>query len=361
MLSWFLYKTKTTKFWIFVLLATFLYVGLLLRLELYYKNYAESFPLIHEISAQTKRLASQVDTGIHIKTFPQFSVTQGLFIMDATVWFRFDKSVESLDTLSRFTVQNSEYLDSRSTMLQSKPMVSLLEDKVLVAYNIQVKFRNSFEYKKFPLENHRLHIVLVNESVTPQELCLNTHSSYVEVSNDTMINDWKPMGTNAHAGYLQAILDKKDPVLSITYPCVAFSIDIERVGYRSLTSLYFPLFVLFLIGLLSMMIGIFDLTRLGIISASLPMLVLYRLVIDANSPVVAYATHIDFVYYSLVFLSLPILILQMYVALEGQKIQKSPDDVFKHQARMFLELVNSGVFLAILLLFALLMTYNFLR
>ncbi len=360
-MNWFFHKIKTTNFWIFAIFITFLYVALLLRLEYFYKDFPEPFPVMLEVTEQTKRLASHVDVGMHIKTFPHFSITSGLFVVDAIVWFRFDKATEALDTLENFTIQNSQLLDSQAKMHRSKPIVKVLGDQVLVVYNIQVKFQSSLKYKKFPLGDHRLNIVLVNESVTQQELVFTTKSTHVTFSDDIMVDDWKPVKTYARSGYVRSMLDKNDPTLSIDCPSVAFSIDCRRHGYRSLTSLYLPLFVLFLIGLLTMMITIFDITRLGIISASLPMLVLYRLVVDASAPQVAYATHIDFVYYSLVLLSLPILVLQMYIMLEGQKFTKSADDMLRHESKIFLEKVNNVVFLLTLVSLVMLMTYNFFR
>ncbi len=361
MINWFFYKTKSVSFWIVALLCTFAYIFLLLHFEYLHKACPESYPTILEVTEKTKRLATTVDVGMHIKTFPSFSITSGLFIVEAIVWFRFAESTESLHTLENFVIKNSQLLDSHAVMHVSKPIVKLLGDQVLVAYNVQAKFQSSLEYKKFPLGNHRLNIVLVNEAVTPHELVFNTKSTYVTLSNDIMVDDWKPIKMHATSGYLRSELDKDNQTLSLDYPCASFSIDFDRVGYRSLVSLYFPLLVLFLIGLLSLMISIFDLTRLGMISGSLPMLVLYRLVIDANSPQIAYTTHIDFVFYTLVLLSLPILIWQMYVTLEGQKIAKMNDEMARNKIRTFMEKINSVVFLGVLLSLIILLTYNFLR
>lgn len=360
MVIWFFAKTKNATFWIMTLCVTFSYISLLLYIENKRYDCFEPFPAILEVSPQTKRIATKVQVGMHVKTFPQFSITTGLFVMDAVIWFKFAASTENIETLTNFTIQNSQLLDSEGMMHKSRPMVKLVDDDVLVAFNIQVKFMSSLEYKKFPLGNHRLNITLVNETITPQELVFVSANEHVTLSKDIMVDDWKPVATHAKTGYCSFGLTQ-DPALALNSPCAVFSIDFNQVGYRSLTSLYFPLFVLFLIGLLSMMINIFDLTRLGMISASLPMLVLYRLVIDANSPPVAYATNIDFVFYSLVMLSIPILIVQMYVALEGKKISQNNDEVEKKEAGEFLERINNVAFILILFALVLLMTYNFLR
>lgn len=361
MVNWLVYRTKSASFWIITLLSTFLYVAFLLKFESYRKQYPESYPTFLEITDQTKRLANTVQVGLHIKTFPEFSIAKGTFVLDALVWFRFAASTEALNTLENFTIQNSQLLDSKGMMHKSKPIVKLLGDDVLVAYNVQLKFQSALVYKKYPLENHRVNITLVNETVTPQQLVFTTKSNYLTLSNEIMVEDWIPVNVHAQSGYLQSSLDKQDPKLTVDYPCVGFSIDFDRVGSRSLTSLYFPLFVLFIIGLLSLMINILDIARLGMISASLPMLVLYRLVIDANFPAIAYATHIDVVFYSLVLLSLPILIFQIYVAFEAQRINKISDEKDQDEAKTFLEKINTLVFISILISLVVLMTYNFLR
>jgi hypothetical protein len=75
-------------------------------------------------------------------------------------------------------------------------------------------------------------------------------------------------------------------------------------------SLYFPMLVLFFIILFCLLIDISDLSRLTYVASAFPVLVLFRMVIDGVSPAVGYVTHVDFVFYWLVFLSLLILLFQ---------------------------------------------------
>ncbi len=51
----------------------------------------------------------------------------------------------------------------------------------------------------------------------------------------------------------------------------------------------------------------------------------------------------------------------MYVTLEGQKVAKIHDETVKNKIRVSMEKINSIVFLMVLVLLVLLMTYNFLR
>ncbi len=357
----FLEKATSTKYKILAIIVTSICVSLLLKFEYRKEIYPEEIPAILEQSDQVKKLASNVTVGIHINTFPQFSFTQGDFSMDAIIWFRFPKATETLDTIDNFVIHNSQFVSKDKMLYKSPPIIKVLKDDVLIAFHIQAKYKTTLEYKKFPIGDHRLNFILINKSVTSRELVFNTSGENITLSNDIMVDDWKPKKTFAKGGYIKSILNPKDSDMEIDHPCAVFSIDFESIGGRSLISLYFPLFVVFFIGLLSLLINIFDLTRLGMIASSLPMLVLFRLVIESISPHVAYPTHIDFVYYALVFLSLIILFIQMYVILEGQNVKDSEDKVLKKRVASRLENINTASFYTILLSIILLMVYNFLR
>ena len=97
--------------------------------------------------------------------------------------------------------------------------------------------------------------------------------------------------------------------------------------------------------------------RLELIGTSMPILVLYRIVIDALSPIVGKTTKVDFAFFLLVFLSLAILLFQAYVVLVMRKVVTLPEEgQTKRIAR--LDTVNSLVFVAIMITLVTLMTYN---
>jgi hypothetical protein len=144
--------------------------------------------------------------------------------------------------------------------------------------------------------------------------------------------------------------------MHITYPCAVFSIDFESIGARLPISLYFPLFLLFFIVLISLILNPSDSNRLGLVASGVPALVLFRLVIDSVSPHAGYATHIDIVYYLIVFLSLLILFLQTYIILVIQKTDTLSENE-KQQRNQKLENLSALAFWVTLVVLVLFLTF----
>lgn len=338
---------KSIKFQLIAMLVAACYIALVFVIHYKKTIIDEKPPYLLQIDNKIKQLATPVTVGIHINGFPEFSFATNNFIIDATVWFRFAKATESLETLSKFTIQNSKLLGEKSLIYKSPPIIKILEQDVLVCYHIQANFMTDLKQKMFPIGDHKLTFILQNKSVTAHELFFITEQKNITLPDKMLVKTWLPKRTFASAGYIKAVLDPENPAMSITYPCVAFSIDFESVGARLPISLYLPLFILFFIMLISLILKISDSNRLSLASAGVPALVLFRLVIDSVSPHVGYITHIDMVYYLVVVLSLLILFMQTYVALDLQRREKLSTQEQQRQ-NQWLENLNAAMFVAIL-------------
>lgn len=346
---------KSTKFQLLTMLAAACYITLFFVLEYKKDIRTEEVPKLLQVDEKIKNLATQVNVGIHINSFPEFSFSNNNFAIDATVWFKFAKATESLDTLNKFTIKNSKLLGDGSLIYKSPPIIKVLDKDVLVCYHIQAIFMADLKHNHFPLEDHKLSFIVQNKSVTAQELVFVTQPENITLSENILVSNWIPKKCSATAGYIKANLNSKEPSMNITYPCVAFSIDFDSAGARLPISLYFPLFILFFIMLISLTLGITDSNRLGLVSAVVPALVLFRLVIDSVSPRVGYITHIDMIYYLVVFLSLLILFLQTYIVLVLQKINNLPDQIKQLRIKR-LEHFNALMFITVLALLILFLT-----
>jgi len=87
------------------------------------------------------------------------------------------------------------------------------------------------------------------------------------------------------------------------------------------------------------------------------MLALFRMTMLQQSPVVGELTKSDFVYFLLVSLSLLILIFQAYLAIEIKKVSKYTQEIQDQRIRN-LEKFNNLLFLVIILLLIIFITYN---
>ena len=356
----FLETLTSTKLQLGLIFLTSLYIFTLLYIQYKTPYYPEPIELLPQINEQTKRLASTITVGLHVRKFPDFSFTTQTFVMDAIVWFRFPQATETLDTLEKFTFQDSLPLPTGDLILKSPPIIKLIGSEVLVSYHILVKFKSEQLFQQFPLGGHRLIFTLTNKSATSHELNFITQSNNLTLAEKNH-GTWQAQKTFAQSGYIKSVLTSQDPAMAIDYPAVVFAIDFDSIGARDLFSLYFPLFVIFFINLLGLIIDIFNFTGLTIIATTLPLLVLYRLVIQGVSPEITYNSHIDFTFYTLVFLSMLIFFIQAYVCLETQKIKEKEEFVLQKTMLEKLETINHISFFVIPFLLILLMTYAFLR
>lgn len=347
-------KIKTIKFQLIAIACTSFYIiGLFIIQDRTFKA-TEKEPIIIEPTSAMKNLATKVTTGLHINSFPKFDFNKNSFSLDAILWFRFPVGTESLQTIENFSLYNNV---ETTWSYKSAPIIKLIDGDVLISFHIEMEFKATLSHELFPIGDHRLYIMFQNRSVTPYEIVFESSPENFTLSKDLLINSWAVYKTFSKTGYIRAPLTLNDPSLDVTYPCTVFAIDFQNIGIGDVMSLYFPMFVLFLIILFSLTINIVDITRLNLVAASVPILVLFRLVILTDAPVTGYATQIDYVYYLLVFISLLILFFQTYVTLSTKHIaelaEREKDALINR-----LEKFNSFVILISLALLIIPLTYN---
>ncbi len=335
---------KSNKFRISAIAIASLYITGLLVLKNSCTEANDPIPNILQLKTKTKNKASLVTIGLHINSFPTFSFTKNEFIIDGILWFKFPQGAESIKQIENFTIQNSLLQENGILLYKSSPIIKLIDHDVLVCYHIQTSFKANLDYHNFPMENHRLFIIIQNKSATPEELYFQSDSQNITIAKDNLLGYWQPREASVKTGYIQANLHHSDPELSIHYPVAAFSINFENIGVRNLASLYFPMFVLFFIALFCLFIDISDISRLSYVAAAIPTLALFRLVIDGVSPHVGYSTHVDFTYYLLVFLSLLILLFQTYVVLTLQTTKHLSKEL-QEPIKARLSFLNDWVFI----------------
>ncbi len=356
----FLNTLKLTRFRISAILITITYFSILLFIQ--HKRFlcADKAPEIQQVDEKTKKLASTVHVGMHINGFPVFSFDRGEFTIDATVWFKFPAATQALSTLEGFTLYNSLIQESGTLLYKSTPIIKLLGEDVLACYHVQTTFKIRPNHKYFPIGDHTLHILLQNKRATAQELCFTTNAESLSSSENFIFENWFYRGKKAQAGYVKSELYPSNPSLEISYPAVLFSVDFENIGGKKVGSLYIPMLIIFLIGLLSLLIMVGDSLQLSLITGAISSLALFRLVIDGASPNTGYAMHVDLIFYTFMLLLLIILGFQIYVAITLNQIKKFATDV-QEKIKDSLEKMNDVVLVSNLVLLIILVTYSFYK
>lgn len=320
----------------------------------------EKIPQFLQLNQASKKKCSMVEVGFHVNDFPAFSFIKNEFLIDGIVWFKFPSGTDSIDTIKEFSLQNSLVMGAGELSHKSAPIIKLIDDQVLLCYHIQSTFKGDPNYKNFPLSSHTLSIIVLNKSVTPYELSFTSDNNHFTFDNKRTFNTWKLEKTFVSTGYIESQLLPNNPAMKISYPSVAFSMNFANDGVRDLVSLYLPIFVLFFIALFSLLLRIDDPERLIYVAEAVPLLILFRLVIDSISPIIGYTTHIDFIYYAVVFLSLLILLFQTYVTLALQHATELID-LEQKKMRETLKLINDEAFFFSLLLLLGFVFYSFYR
>lgn len=305
--------------------------------------------------------AAQVEVGLEINNFPEFSFEHGPFVMDCVIWFKFEKGTESLKTIESFTIANAVENNSGSLILLSSPMIKAIGDHILVSYNVLVKFVASPNHKNFPIGNHTLAIVVQNKNVTPYELNFASSNQNIVINKENMEISWDPIRAEVETGYFSTTLtNPANEELEIQYPVASFVIEFENIGVRDLVSLYFPQLLIFFIILFCLLLDITDISRLSYVATAVPILVLFRMVIDGVSPTVGYNTHVDYFFYLLVVLSLVILLFQIYVVLTLHRGKKETEEQQKITAER-IDYLNSLVLMGVLIILIVVTTLSHWR
>lgn len=265
-------------------------------------------PPLLAYDAVMSRYASDVKVGLFIQNFSDFSIKNNKFTFDGVVWFRFPVGSESFKTIDNFVVGDS-------LVYKSQPIIKIIGNEVLVVYHIQSTLKTELNYKNFPIAKHKIAIMVYNKSLTPREFRLDVDDKSLALAGKDLVPDFTPVTTSVKSGYVLSTLSTHDESMSIGYPAAEFSITFAGVGVRNFISLYFPMFVLFLISLFSFAMNINEVNRLMCVAAAIPILVLFRMVIDASAPTIGYTTHIDFIYNLFVCLSMIMFTFQSYISL----------------------------------------------
>lgn len=287
---------SSTRFQITCVIATAVLVLLLLRPILTRFNSADPWPELIPISPKKQALVvgatAEVSVGLFIREFPEFNILHNKFIFDGIVWFEFDPAILSLTTVEKFSFEKGTILK------KSPPDTKLIKGRLFARYDIRVQFSTNLNHRFFPLNDHRIFIVLTNEFVSPDELIFRVSEAGFAVSEGVMPQGWNPIRNIIRSGFSRSQLDRHDPAKTVAYPRVVFAIDFAKPGIRKIMIIMMPIFVVFLLGLFSLVLDPLTQARamLSLSVGSLSGLLAYRFVIERLSPEVGYFTLTDHMY-----------------------------------------------------------------
>lgn len=247
-----------------------------------------------------------VIVGLYIDQFIDFNMVTNEFTIDCTLWFKFDPGVISLDSLSKFSFM-------KGTILQkSEPDIQLIENKMLVKYVVRVAFESNLNYKNFPLDSHRIFLLLTNKFVSPSEVIFESSRREFNIDAHVTSEGWTLTDRSVINGYIESSLDPYDPRQDVRYPATLFIFDYTRNSVRYALSIILPLALIFYVLLLANSIRV----SVGGITAILA----YRFVIENLSPKTGLFMISDYLFF--VFLAVCLLMFLLSIVEKKYKVSR---------------------------------------
>lgn len=227
----------------------------------------------------------QVETGIYVRDIPEFEIVKGKIVADLTIWFLFDPRMVSLNRLSKFTIEGAKILS------MSEPYTHIEKGKILARYDVRADIVLQLRYDDFPLDDHRINIVLTNYHLSPAEAVFESSRSDLVLNPEIEIPGWEPIDRFIETGFLDNDLDPYEKGKNILHPRILFAIDFARIGFRQILTIILPLLLIFMVTLFSWTFNPFGIFASGSVSlavAAISAVVMHHFVIDAASPDTGY-------------------------------------------------------------------------
>ena len=236
-----------------------------------------------------KRSPVAINTGLIIKDFQSLEIINNEFIFSGVLWFELEPGSIALSTLEKFTFERGEIL------YRSPPETKLINEKLLIRYNIKVRFSSPIDYSRFPIDDHRLFLVLSHRFVTPDELTFESLGKTFIVKANLENTGWILLDTNVKSGYKEIELDAHDKSKLIYYPAVVYSMDFTRYGMRYFLSIFLPLFVLIRLVFLAFSMSPINGFKVSTVAAT--GILAYRFIIEQMSPNTGYFMISDYFFF----------------------------------------------------------------
>lgn len=303
-------------------------------------------PINTEALKQMGPFTVRVKTGMFIKHFPVFDVSKNMFQLDAIVWFEFNGDEMNLDTIERFSFDNGKMI------YKSPPEIKVEGTNIFVRYNIICELKTNLQFHRFPLEDHRLPIMMANEFVTPDEMIFVVGGTSFELFSKEAPGGWHFGDLSVDAGIQPLTLDKNDTAKTAESPKALFIANVIKSSSRRSLVIFLPLYSMVFLALLSFLMNAANTAgKIGLASSALTGLLGYRFVLEQMIPQVGYFTTTDSIYLLLLVFAFVNFCIQLFLTRYVMVNTADP------AAAVTSELISSWFFMAALVLLTAATTY----
>lgn len=221
----------------FSCIATIFFVYAMASINIFEKRPSLN-PIVPKELSELASSTSQVKVGLNISDFSEFDIRANRFVFDAHIWFLFDQSALSIETIEKFSFLRG------SIIKKSPPDTKLIGGNYFVQHEIRVEFKADLNKKYFPFDDHRLYIEMVNKYVTPKELIFSASLSSFLMAPNLHVIGWRVIDKSVETGFSESILDTFDERKNVAQPKILFAIDFGRVDIQDIFLVFLPLFLM---------------------------------------------------------------------------------------------------------------------
>ncbi len=238
-------------------------------------------PIVHEtITPDTLKkfggFPEYISVGLHIDRFQDFDVTKNHFQFTGNLWFEFNAGAISLATLQEFQFE-------RATIIYiSKPETKLNGNRLFVRYLIRVSYNSGLVFSDFPLDDHRINLVLTHPFISPDEIIFDTSAANFSFDGNLLPFGWRSVGLSVKSGYEKSELRENSPGKTVMQPVVGFSLDVKRYGPRFTLTILLPILIIYFLMFFALSVDV--LTSVTITLGGITGILAYRYVIEQLSP-----------------------------------------------------------------------------
>lgn len=259
-------------------------------------------PITPALYTQWGQYANVIDFGMYILDFVVQDYSESKFLIDMELWLVFNPLVVSIETAQAFSFDAGQIIERR--LVDAKRIY----DKLYLRYMVRCEFISPLNYKDYPLDAHRIQLIMKLDEMAPWEIILKSTYSRTVFYEGALPYNWRSIRTPEIAyGYYEAILDIRTENNIDYTPVAAVFFDIKRADFREAILIFLPLMFLLFIVFGSLLLTATSMQSLIIALMSIVAMIIYRLIIAGMSPATTYYMLSDLVFL-LVFLCALIII-----------------------------------------------------
>lgn len=267
-------------------------------------------PVHEQLPAGTK--IRTIAVGLFIRNFVTFDVVHNTIVLDGVVSAVFDKTQISVEDVGKFTVESGDITR------KADPVIKTTKDgKTYALWDVRLTINPSFNFTGYPLDSHRLDIVLTNYEIVSADVEFIVADKFFLIDSHLSVSGWNFVGKNAQTGYAFELLPFGNDDKGVYSPRVIFSIDCKRHDINHLLSILLPMLGLFFLSLLVFSYNVSDFLE-SYVTLAMAMLA-YRFVIQTMAPDCSYFMLSDYLF--LLFLGISLLTFFVNILVEKRSVR----------------------------------------